>query len=87
MENYHDIYPLTIVSDRYGGCYSGGKYLAFNLFPWDLPREIEGSDVDCGGFWWSDACKAYIVGKGKTVTEAIDDLARRLNEQGIEAII
>ena len=75
------IYPLTVVADRYGGCYSKGKYLAFNLFPWDVPREIEGSDVECGGFWWSKASEAYTVGKGNTVNDAVEDLKRLLDEK------
>lgn len=27
--NNQDIYPLTIIQDRYGGAYSGGRWLAF----------------------------------------------------------
>ena len=26
--------PLCIVQDRYGGCYSGAEYLAFNMEPY-----------------------------------------------------
>ena len=71
------IYPLTIVKDRYGGGYSKGHYLAFNLEPWDVPEDINGSDVDCICFWDDDA-KEYAIGKGDTAQEAIDDLARKL---------
>ena len=27
----NEMYPLTIIKDRYNGTYSGGMYLAFNL--------------------------------------------------------
>lgn len=33
-----EIYPLTIISDRYTGAYSGGEYLAFNLDFDEIPR-------------------------------------------------
>ena len=71
------IYPLTIVKDRYGGGYSKGYYLAFNLEPWDVPEDINGSDVDCICFWDEEA-KEFAIGKGDTAQEAIDDLARKL---------
>ena len=71
------IYPLTIVEDRYGGCYSKGHYLAFNLEPWEVPEDVNGSDVDCICFWDEDA-KEYAIGKGNTAQEAIDDLARKI---------
>lgn len=72
-----DIYPLTVVEDRYGGCYSKGIYLAFNLEAWDVPEDVNGSDVDCACFWDDDA-KEYAIGKGNTAQEAIDDFARKL---------
>ena len=75
------IYPLTITRDRYRGGYSKGRFLAFNLLPWQLPKEIDGDDVTCGGFWWSDDCKAYTIGKGKTIMEAVEDLKRQLEEK------
>ena len=33
MSDEKRIYPLTIVRDRYGGGYSHGKYLAFDMLP------------------------------------------------------
>ena len=39
-------YPTTIVIDRYNGCYSGGKWLAFPCFFYDVPEEIEGEDPE-----------------------------------------
>ena len=72
-----DIHPLTIITDRYGGCYSGGKFLAFNLEPWQVPKGVDGSDLDCADFWNEEA-KGYAIGKGDTVQEAINDLACKL---------
>ena len=38
-----DIYPLTVVSDRYTGTYSGGEYTAWNLYDYfRTTRDIYG---------------------------------------------
>ena len=76
-KEFKHIYPLTVVKDRYGGCYSKGYYLAFNLEACDVPEDVNGSDVDCICFWDEEA-KEYAIGKGDTAQEAIDDLARKL---------
>ena len=76
-KEYEYIHPLTIITDRYGGCYSGGKYLAFNLEPWNVPKGIDGCDIECATLWDEEA-KEYAIGKGDTAQEAIDDLARNL---------
>lgn len=70
-----DIYPLTIVSDRYSGAYSGGNYTAWNLLSDDLPPAIDGDDVDCHAFWLENKTP---VGKGCTVNEALLDLYLKL---------
>lgn len=36
MHEYH-MYPLVIVSDRYGGCYSHGKFTVWNCYPENIP--------------------------------------------------
>lgn len=41
------VYPLTVVADRYSGAYSGGKWTAWNLYPWDVPGGIFGDDCGC----------------------------------------
>lgn len=41
----YDIYPLTIICDRYSGTYSGGEYLAFNLDFDEIPQEVLGDDT------------------------------------------
>ena len=40
----NNIYPLTIIHDRYGGSYSGGTYVAFNLEAHKVPAEVFGDD-------------------------------------------
>ena len=45
-----DIYPLTVIRDRYNGTYSGASYLAFNLDSNLVPSEIHESDVPCSYF-------------------------------------
>ena len=76
MKNIYEIYPLTIVRDRYNGIYSGGMYLAFNLDYYEIPIEISGSDIPCWE-WWNNN-KDYLVGKGETPTKAINDLLKKL---------
>ena len=85
IEKIEDIYPLTIVCDRYTGSYSGGKYLAFNMDAWQVSKlPIDDSDVECRDFWYSDA-KNYIVGKGDTINESVVDLFNKLREKSKEA--
>lgn len=71
-----DIYPLTIVKDRYTGVYSGGVYTAWNKKHYELPDDIDGNDTDCCSFWATN--KNIIVGIGDTVNEAITDLKSKL---------
>lgn len=73
-----EIYPLTIVSDRYSGTYSGGAYTAWNLYDGCVPSEISEDDVTCCGFWSGADCEEYVVGKGRTVSEALLDLYVKL---------
>ncbi len=74
-----EIYPLTIIADRYSGTYSGGDYLAFNLDFCDIPEGILGDDVTAMEFW-DYYSKDYIVGKCRTVSEALSDLYIKLNK-------
>jgi hypothetical protein len=80
MEN--EIYPLTIVRDRYTGSYSGGKYTAWNLDAEEIPTDINADDVSCFNFWWTDKADEYIIGKGNTVSEALADLYIQLKQRG-----
>ena len=75
----YEIYPLTIIRDRYNGIYSGGCYLAFNLDYYEIPIEISGSDIPCLE-WWKEN-KYILVGKGYDVTSAIFDLAVKMSNR------
>ena len=77
-KNIDYIHPLTIISDRYGGCYSGGKYIAFNLEPWDVPREVDGNDRVCANFWCGEDFKEFVIGKGNSPEEAYYDLMEKM---------
>jgi len=66
-----DIYPLTIIRDRYNGVYSGGKYLAFNLDIDEIPPEVIGNDVEARNFFYYTN---IIYGKGETIMDAVNDL-------------
>lgn len=82
-----DIYPLTIVQDRYTGAYSGGRWLAFNLDPWDIPEDPWMDDVSAG-YFWEDLRNGRIdlhVGIGSTKSEAVQNLQIKL-ERNINAI-
>lgn len=72
-----EIYPLTVVKDRYTGAYSGGKYTAWNLKFHQIPIEIDSDDSDCVCFWNDNQIP---VGIGNTIYEAINNLKEKLNE-------
>ena len=46
MKEIKEVYPVTIIDDRYGGCYSKGAFLAFNLESWGVPEEVWGGDIE-----------------------------------------
>lgn len=71
-----DIYPLTIIKDRYMGEYSRGQYLAFNLDYHRVPFEIEGDAKTCQAFWTEN--RRMIVGRGNTVKKAIFSLKNQI---------
>lgn len=84
-----EIYPLTIIMSRYGGTYSGGKYVAFNeTNDSGTLDDAIGDDCSCAGFF-SDienpikninnifGEKIY-CGRGDTPNEALEDLAKKL---------
>lgn len=73
-----DIYPLTIINDRYGGCYSGGEYTAWNLEFDEIPEEINWDDVSCNNFWIDNEIP---VGKGATPMDALNNLQEILNKK------
>ena len=71
----NEIYPLTIINDRYTGTYSGGIFTAWNMDYYEIPTDPDEDDVTCMLFW---AKTDIIVGRGDTPQEAVDDLTRRL---------
>ena len=73
----NNIYPLTVIRDRYNGSYSGGKYVAFNLESPDIPKEIFEDDSAAIKFW--KHCK-IIVGVGGNPDSAIKDLIKNLRK-------
>ena len=91
-----DIYPLTVIRDRYNGTYSGASYLAFNLDSNLVPSEVHDSDVPCSYFWdlidegnfvegkvardYRDIVK--YVGKGATIEDAVVDFYRKMKDGG-----
>ena len=91
-----DVYPLTVIRDRYNGTYSGASYLAFNLDSNLVPSEVHDSDVPCSYFWdlidegnfvegkvardYRDIVK--YVGKGVTIEDAVIDLYHKMKDGG-----
>lgn len=68
-----DYFPTTIVRDRYDGCHSGGRWLAFADESDYLPTFLEDDDP----YIWKRT--TWIYGRGDTPGEAMDDLIRRVN--------
>lgn len=80
IDKNDEIYPLTVVKDRYNGTYTGGKYLAWNKEPNEVPRVFQGEcDADIVSI--ADMLK-NLYGKGNTPEEAIDDLAEKMEKFG-----
>ena len=59
MANNNNIYPLTIIRDRYCGSYSGGTYVAFNLESPEVPKEVFGDD--CTAMRFGNILKEWSV--------------------------
>ena len=87
MENnetiFESVYPLTIVSDRYNGTYSHGKFTAWNCESDEVPTAIFGDDVTCMKFWIETGVKNcfddyLLFGIGDTVEEAVGNLYVKL---------
>jgi hypothetical protein len=70
-----EIYPITIIKDRYSGFYSGGEFVAFNLELNEVPSEVLSNNEDCFYFW--DNCN-ILVGVGETPNEALNDLINKI---------
>ena len=70
--------PTTIILDAYGGCYSGGRWVAFPLEHYDVPKDITGGDGDCFAFWELYRQQDKLYGTGDTPGEALDSLTKRV---------
>lgn len=70
----------TVVEDRYGGAYSGGKYIAWPLPSAAIPAASQGGDIDVSAFW----SEHRLAGKGDTPEAALADLERQLELRGHE---
>ena len=70
-------YPVTIISDRYHGCYSGAEWLAFPLERDEVPEEVCGEDMEEMTFWDD---YTGLVGKGATPDAAYADLVEKVAE-------
>lgn len=75
--NDKDIYPLTIIKDRYSGAYSGGLFTAFNKDCWNVPEAIDAEDIPCHNFWVGNKTP---IGVGDTPEKAIKDLQVKLKQ-------
>lgn len=73
------IYPLTVVLDRYTGCYSGGRWTAWNMYPDNIPYGPFGDDTSCSEFWGDE--HTFPVGVGDTPEAAIQDLKKQMEEK------
>ena len=74
------IYPVTITTDRYNGAYSGGRWLAWNLYETELPESPYDQDIPCREFW---STFVGVVGIGNTPNDAYEDLKNKLQEKSL----
>lgn len=73
-EAVEDIYPLTVIMDRYCGTYSGGLYTAWNMDYSEISEAVTGDDVSCSLFFELCRDRGIIYGKGRTMELAVIDL-------------
>ena len=66
---------VTIVRSRYGGTYEPGDWVAFPMWPDELPPEWNADDVTC--MKWFETHKGEFGGGGSP-QEAYEDLLRIL---------
>lgn len=64
----------VVVEDRYGGAYSGSRFVAWPLPAAAIPPDSQGGDIAAGLFW----AEPHLCGRGDTPDTALADLERRL---------
>jgi hypothetical protein len=90
-----EVYPCTVVLDRYGGTYSGAKWLAFDGNPADIPMPLSvdgGSDTEQMEFWgvvlddddYMSETYNMEIGFGNTPNEAVLDLEYKVSGKQTE---
>lgn len=84
MECYDLIWPLTIISDRYHGAYSGAAYVAFPLEYHEVPEFVGGGDVEEREGWEPYRLRepGFVCGFGSTPNRAARDLYKLLASLG-----
>lgn len=65
---------LTLVQDRYSGCYSRAEY---TLWEGEPPHEIDNDDVTCDKFWCSDK-SSLCLAKGSNEEEVLKKFEEKL---------
>ena len=77
---YDNLYPLTIVMDRYSGVYSGGKFTAWNLDFDEVPEEICWGDGSALEIFRDirNGKRNIVYGVGATPDEAVMDLYMKI---------
>jgi hypothetical protein len=68
-----EISPVTIILDPEDGKHSGGKWLAYQSWPNELPKNSLGWGLS-EKFWQDHDDLKLPIGKGKTPDEALEDL-------------
>jgi hypothetical protein len=64
-------WPTTIVRDRYRGAYSGGRWVAFPVYPEEVPDAIFDEDIPCIKYWKEQQEGHVPAGVGATPDEAL----------------
>ena len=77
--------PIVVISDRYSGAYSGGKWVAFGRADLQFVHEVAldnvwNGDYECAEFF-TDEMKS-LIGQGNTPDEAVVDLRTKAATMG-----
>lgn len=77
-----DVYPVTLVMDKFNGVYSDGTWLAFNLEAEELPKQFINNDwaddAYASLFWQNHKQTDLPIGKGTTPDEAYANLIKNV---------